>query len=67
MRMLGLVVMKPAGQSAHLNESAVGGFAITIAVEESKCVPGKQQKDKPRLPQKSVLVILLDHISLHQV
>ena len=43
-RVLGLVVMKPAGQSAHLNEAAAFESEFTIAVEDSKNVPGKQQK-----------------------
>ena len=68
MRVLGLVVMKPAGQSAHLNEARPFESEFTIAVEELKNVPGKQQKDKPLLPLKSLLTMGDSaQIFLHQV
>ena len=68
MRVLGLVVMKPAGQSTHRNASATFEAKITIAVEESKNVPGKQQKDKPLLYAKVGLPMgAFAQILLHQV
>jgi len=66
-RVLGLVVMKPARHLSHRNESSFANV-IFFAVEELKNVPGKQQKVKPLLPRKALLLMGAPaHISLHQV
>ena len=68
MATLGLVVMRPAGHLVHWKESAAFDSVCSIAVKESKNVPGKQQKDRPLLPRKAGLPMGAPaQYSLHQV